>query len=100
MFAFSPFDQLDLVNDFCTNKFFEVLPEIGKKNESFFIDNFIKYAGPRDYFVSDETIKKMEDLCEKVKDLPQVKKYLTAAKDDMKRARKCHKLFEESIKNK
>ena len=36
-----------------------------------------------------------EDLCEKVKDMHQVKKYVMEETDDMKRCLKCHKLCEE-----
>ena len=99
MSGFAPFDQVDLVKDYCTNKFFEVLPEIGKKNEVFFVESFIQNCGPGNYFIDEENIKKMEDLCEKVKDMHQVKKYVMEETDDMKRCFKCHKLCEELIKS-
>ena len=99
MNGFAPFDQVDLVKDYCTNKFFEVLPEIGKKNEVFFVESFVQSCGPGTYFIDEENIKKMEDLCEKVKDMHQVKKYVMEEIDDMKRCFKCHKLCEEYIKN-
>jgi len=99
MNGFAPFDQVDLVKDYCTNKFFEVLPEIGKKNEVFFVESFIQSCGPSNYFIDEENIKKMEDLCEKVKDMHQVKKYVMEETDDMKRCFKCHKLCEELIKS-
>jgi hypothetical protein len=99
MNGFAPFDQVDLVKDYCTNKFFEVLPEIGKKNEVFFVESFVQSCGPSNYFVDDENIKKMEDLCEKVKDMHQVKKNVMEELDDMKRCFKCHKLCEELLKN-
>ena len=99
MNGFAPFDQIDLVKDYCTNKFFEVLPEIGKKNEVFFVESFVQSCGPSNYFIDDENIKKMEDLCEKIKDMHQVKKYVMEEIDDMKRCFKCHKLCEEYIKS-
>ena len=98
MNGFAPFDQADLVKDYCTNKFFEVLPEIGKKNEVFFVESFVQNCGPSN-FINEENIKKMEDLCEKIKDMHQVKKYVMEETDDMKRCLKCHKLCEEYIKN-
>ena len=99
MNGFAPFDQVDLVKDFCTNKFFEVLPEIGKKNESFFVESFVSSCGPGSYYINEENIKKMEELCEKVKDMHQVKKYVMEETDDMKRCFKSHKLCEEYIKS-
>ena len=99
MDGFAPFDQVDLVKDYCTNKYFEVLPEIGKKNECFFVENFVRNCGPGHYFINEENIKKMEDLYEKIKDMHQVKKYVTEEVDDMKRCLKCHKLCEEYMKN-
>ena len=77
----------------------EVLPEIGKKNEVFFVESFVQSCGPGNYFIDEENIKKMEELSEKVKDMHQVKKYVMEDLDDMKRCFKCHKLCEEYIKN-
>ena len=99
MNGFAPFDQVDLVKDYCTNKFFEVLPEIGKKNESFFVESFVASCGPGTYFINEENIKKMEKICEEVKDMHQVKKYVMEETDDMKRCLKGHKLCEEYIKS-
>ena len=99
MGGFAPFDQLDLVEDFCTNKFFEVLPEIGKKNEVFFIRSFIGSCGPSTYFINEENIKKMENLCEEIKDMHQIRRYIMESTDDMKRFYKCHKLCYEYINN-
>ena len=100
MSGFAPFDQVDLVKEYCTKRYFEVLPEIGKKNEMFFVENFVQSCGPSNYFINEENIKKMEELSEKVKDMHQVKKYVTEETDDMKRCLKYHKLCEEYIKNK
>ena len=99
MGGFAPFDQLDLVEDFCTNKFFQVLPEIGKKNEVFFIRSFIGSCGPSTYFINEENIKKMENLCEEIKEMHQIRIYVMESTDDMKRFYKCHKLCNEYINN-
>ena len=100
MSGFAPFDQLDIVKEYITDRFFEVLPEIGKKNEVFFVRNFIRNCGPNIYLVDEEIIKKMEDLCEKIKDMHQIKIYVMEQLDDMKRCLKCLKLCEEYINNK
>ena len=99
MNGFAPFDQVDLIKDYCCNKFFEVLPEIGKKNEVFFVESFVQSCGPSNYFVNEENIKKMEDLCQKIKDMHQVKKAVMEEIDDMKRCFKCHKLCEEYVQS-
>ena len=98
MYSFAPYDQLDLVEDYVKNKFFEVLPDLGKQKESFFIDTFVDCCSP-DYYTDDETIKKMEDLVEKVKDMSQVKKYVSEKLDYMKRRKVAQQLAEEYIKN-
>ncbi len=99
MYAFAPYDQLDLVQDYVKNKFFEVLPDLGKKKESFFIDTFVDCCSP-DYYTDDETIKKMEDLVQKVSDMSQVKKYVSEKLDYMKRRKIAQQLAEDYIKNK
>ena len=100
MYGFAPFEQLDLIKDYCTNKFFEVLPEIGKKNEVFFVRNFIGCCGPNIYIFDEEISKKMENLCDKIEDMHQIKLYVMEQLDDLKKCLKCHKLCEEYIKNK
>ena len=91
---FAPPEQYDLIDDFVKEKYFEVIPELGKNNESFYIRDFISDCGPR-HFPTDEIIKKYEDLIEKVKDMSQVKKYVSEECDLLKRKRKAHKLCED-----
>jgi aminopeptidase N len=43
MRGFAPVEQCDLFEDFLTQKFFEVLPKIGKGNEAFYVKYFITY---------------------------------------------------------
>lgn len=99
MSGFAPIDQLDLVKDFLREKFFEVLPQVGKNNETFYVRNFISYCSPN-MFVEEEIIKKMDDLVEKVKDMSQVKRYLMEEADSMKRKLVAHKLCEEYLNKK
>ena len=98
MGAFAPPEQYDLVDDFIKEKYFEVIPELGKKNESFYIKDFISECGPSLY-ADDETIKKFEDLIEKVKDMSQVKRYVAEECDLLKRKKKAHMLCEEYMKS-
>ena len=51
-------------------------------------------------FVEEEMIKKLEELVEKVKDLPQVKRYIMEEVDLMKRKLITHKLCEEYLSKK
>jgi aminopeptidase N len=94
MSYFSPVEQYDLVDDFIKEKYFEVIPELGKNNESFYIKEFVSTCGPKHY-PTDEMIKKYEDLIEKVKDMSQVKKYVSEECDFLKRAKKSQELCEE-----
>ena len=98
MASFAPVEQYDLVDDFIKEKYFEVIPELGKNNESFYIKDFISECGPS-YHPTDEIIKKFEDLLEKVKDMSQVKKYVAEECDLLKRKKKAHELCEEYMKS-
>ena len=95
---FAPIEQHDLVNDFIKEKYFEVIPEIGKNNEAFYIRDFISGCAPR-YYPDDDILKKFEDLIEKVKDMSQVKKYVSEEYDLLKRKKKAHILCEEYMKS-
>jgi aminopeptidase N len=97
MGAFAPVEQYDLVDDFIKNKYFEVIPELGKSNESLYLREFISCCGPSHY-TDEETIKKYENLIEKVKDMSQVKKYVSEECDLLKRKRKAQILCEEYLK--
>ena len=100
MIGFAPVEQYDLVEDFLTEKFFEALPKIGKNNEAFFVNYFIRYLSPKK-FTNDEILQKMEKLINELredKEQSQALKYLTQTFDDMKRAKisreKCEKYLE------
>ena len=100
MVGFAPIEQYDLVEDFLKDKFFEVLPKIGKNNEAFFVNYFIGYLSPTQ-FTDDEIIQKMDKLINELKDdkdQTQVIKYLTQTCDSMKRIKisreKCEKYLE------
>ena len=98
MGSFAPVDQYDLVEDFVKEKYFEVIPELGKNNEAFYIKSFVECCGPT-YFANEETIKKFEALIEKVKDMSQVKRYVEEECDFIKRKMKSEKLCEEYLKS-
>jgi len=100
MMGFAPVEQYDLVEDFLTKKFFEVLPIIGKKNESFFLEYFIEFLSPSQ-FTNDSIIKKMEELINELKqdkDQSQIVRFLSEKCDIMKRTKisreKCEKYLE------
>ena len=100
MMGFAPVEQYDLVEDFLTKKFFEVLPIIGKKNESFFLEYFIEFLSPSQ-FTNDSIIKKMEELINELKqdkDQSQIVRFLSEKCDIMKRTKisreNCEKYLE------
>ena len=100
MMGFAPVEQYDLVEDFLTKKFFEVLPIIGKKNESFFLEYFIEFLSPSQ-FTNDSIIKKMEELINELKQdkvQSQIVRFLSEKCDIMKRTKisreKCEKYLE------
>ena len=85
--GFAPAEQCDLIEDFLTQKFFEVLPKIGKGNEAFYVQYFINYLSPQ-LFTNDEMIQKMDKLINELKedkDQSQVVTYLIESCDTMKR---------------
>ena len=98
MMGFAPIEQYDLVEDFLKEKFFDIMPKLGKNNEMFYVKDFISECGPS-YYPTDEIIKKFEDLLEKVKDMSQVKKYVAEECDLLKRKKKAHELCEEYMKS-
>ena len=101
MKGFAPVEQYDLVEDFLTKKFFEVLPKIGKNNEGFFVEYFINYLSP-EKIANDEIIKKMDDLIKELKEDKEqshVVKYLTESCDIMKRIKISHEKCEKYLES-
>jgi hypothetical protein len=94
MAGFAPKDQEDLVKDYLRNKFFEVLPQLGKSCTTFYINSFINCCSPT-WYVDEEIMKKYEELLEKVKDMSQVKEPISDNIDLLKRKIKTFKLCEE-----
>jgi hypothetical protein len=93
---FAPFDQVDLVSEFITKDYFDVIPELSKNVEVFYIESFVNNCGPG-YLVNDENIKKYEELKEKVKDNHQTYRYVMEEYDLMKRRLKAQKKCEEEM---
>ena len=103
MMGFAPVEQYDLVEDFLTQKFFEVLPKLGKNNEVFYIKYFISLLSPS-HFTNDDIIQKMDKLIAELKedkDQSQTVRYLSETCDIMKKTKiareKCEKYL-ESVK--
>ena len=96
---FAPFEQLDLVSDFITKDYFDVIPELSKNVEVFYIETFVNYCGPG-LLVNDENIKKYEELAEKVKDNHQTYRYVMEEYDLMKRRLRAQKVCEEELNKK
>lgn len=101
MMGFAPVEQYDLVEDFLTQKFFEVLPKIGKNNEAFFVEYFISCLSPSQ-FTNDDIIQKMDNLIlelKKDKDQTQTVRFLSETCDQMKRIKiareNCEKYLEK-----
>ena len=85
-----------------TQKFFEVIPKIGKGNESFYVRYFINNLAPQQ-FTNDEIIKKMENLINELKkDNAQshVVRYLTESCEIMKRVKLTREKCEQYLENK
>jgi aminopeptidase N len=104
MIGFAPVEQYDIVEDFLKEKFFEVLPKVGKNNEVFFVKYFISYLSPSQ-FTNDEIIQKMEKLITELKqdqDQSQTVRYLSETYDLMKRIKiareNCQKYLEKHKK--
>ena len=104
LIGFAPIEQYDLVGDFLTQKFFEVLPKLGKSNESFYLSYFISYLAPS-HFTTDEIIQKIDNLINELKqdkDQSQTVRYLSETCDIMKRKKiareKCEKYLESMKK--
>ena len=103
MIGFAPVEQYDLVEDFLTQKFFEVLPKLGKNNEVFYIKYFISFLSPSQ-FTNDDIIQKMDKLISELKEdkeQSQIVRYLSETCDIMKKTKiareKCEKYL-ESVK--
>ena len=103
MGGFAPIEQYDIVEDFLKEKFFEVLPKLGKNNEMFFLRHFISSLAPFQ-FTDDKMISKMGEFINKLKEdkeQTQTAKYLMVTLDSMIRTKisreKCEKYL-ESIK--
>ena len=97
MYGFAPIDQLDLVNDFLRDKYFEVLPILGKKQEYQYVKCFVSYCSPKCY-IDDEIINKYESLLDNIKSMPQIYKCAHGDFDLIKRKIKAHSLCVEYIK--
>ena len=97
MMGFAPVSQYDLVEDFLTQKFFDVLPKLGKNNENFFLSYFISFLSPA-HFTNEEIIQRMEKLISELKedkDQTQIVRYLSGTYDIMKR----RKILREKCEN-
>ena len=94
MFGFANMNQLDLVKPFIVDKFFDDIVQL-KNMDYFFIEYFVILCGPKN-FPTDENIKKLEEVKEKVKDSDICVKYIIDLIDDMKKYQKSHTLCEKS----
>ena len=104
MMGFAPVEQYNIVEDFLTEKFFEVLPNLGKNNETFFLQYFISFLSPSQY-TTDEIIQKMDKLINELKqdkDQSQAVLFLSKTCDQMKRTKiardNCEKYLEKKEK--
>ncbi len=94
MFGFVNMNQLDLVKPFIVDKFFDDIVQL-KNMDNFFLEYFIYLCGPKN-FPTDENIKKLEEVKEKVKDSDICLKHIIDLIDDMKKFQKSHSLCEKS----
>jgi aminopeptidase N len=92
MSGFSSIDQLDIVETFINEKFFEDVLKIASK-DFFYVNAFVSYCGPI-FYVSDSTIEKLEALAEKTKDFDICRRTLLELSDDMRRFIKAQQIAE------
>jgi len=92
MAHFAPINQLDIVDDYIRNKFFEDVLKIGNQ-DYFYLTPFMMYCSPV-LLVENEIIEKLEALTEKAKELETLHKMLLELIDDMKRFRKAQSMAE------
>jgi len=89
MSTFSPRDQLDLTEEFLTDKFFTDVPELAKKVEHFYLENFLDYCSPKLY-INEDMIGKLSKLAEENKSIDTLHIKLKEMIDDMKRFLKAY----------
>jgi aminopeptidase N len=92
MSGFSSIDQLELVETFVNEKFFEDAIKIASK-DIFYVDAFISYCGPI-FTVNNTTIEKLEALAEKTKDFDICRRRLLEMSDDMRRYLRAQQMAE------
>jgi hypothetical protein len=95
MAYFASIDQLDLVEDFVTNKFFEDAMKVSKK-EFFYVDAFVSSCGPI-LCVTQENINKLEELAEKSKEFDNLRRKSLELADDMRRFLTAQNLAQEYL---
>lgn len=95
MSYFASVDQLDLVREYIDEKFFEDALKVGKQ-EHFYVDAFVMNCGPG-FYVSEETVKKLEELAEKSKEYDTLHRRLLELADDIRRFYKAQCLAEVYI---
>ena len=90
MSGFRPLGQLDLVEKYVKEKFFEDILKIAK-TDYFYLSAFIEYCSP-EYYATDEIIKKIEAKAAEATMSEILKRYLLELADDMKRFKKTQEL--------
>jgi aminopeptidase N len=93
---FASKDQLDLVQEYLTGKFFDDLYNVGKDNDFFYVKSFIENLTPK-FYVNEDIIDKLHKLSDKVKSLDAVNLCLREQIDDMKRMLKAQQKCEEYL---
>lgn len=92
MSYFAPINQLDIVDEYLRDRFFEDAMKIGNQ-EFFYITPFMMYCSPM-IIVENDIIVKLDNLTEKAKEFETLHKKLLELVDDMKRFRKAQSLAE------
>ena len=99
MEGFAPLCQIELIQNFINEKFFEDISKIYKKTERRYVRSFIHYLSPK--INNENIINKFEKILEEVKDIPAAKRIITEKIDNLKRELKCNEKFREYVeKNK
>ena len=99
MQGFAPLCQIDLIQNFINEKFFEDIVKVCKTTERHYLRNYVDYLSPR--INNENIIKKFEKVLEEVKEIPAAKRLIVEKIDNLKRELKCHEIFREYVeKNK
>ena len=82
----------DDVEEFCCERWFEDVVEIGKTQGKFIVNDFVYGIGPG-MFINEKTIGRMQSLVKETAEITALNRVLVGLLDNMEKAFKCHELL-------